>query len=130
MCCFHERDGSTQSGGDVLRLNSRERFATILADLFTELNLHHKEECIPVGCVSPAAVDVSHAPMPCMPPCHAHPSRHAHPLPCTPLCHACPPATHAPHAMHAPCHTCPPAMHTPAMHTPSNARPRQCTPLP
>ena len=74
-----------------------------------EIDFSCKQECIPVGCVSPrigrpylvvcvcvggACVAYTppamHAPQPCMPPCHTHPQpcmlpSHAFPLPCTPL---------------------------------------------
>ena len=59
---------------------------------------HHKQECIPVGCVPPAAIAIF---LPHLPPATHTPAMHI-PLPCTP------PATHAP-----PCHAHPPAMHIP-----------------
>ena len=81
--------------------------------------LHSVQECIPVGCVPPASVAVSSAPMPYF--CHAYPPpppsytpsfapHHAHPLPhMCPPCHAHPPITmHAPFAMPTPLHhACP-----------------------
>ena len=103
---------------------------------------YFKQECIPVGCVPPAAVAVSpamYAPCHACPPCHTCPLCHAHlpamhvPLtmhasfsPDTPLF-----ATHAPFhhacpsfAMHAPLyhvspihHACPPLPHMPPYHT-------------
>ena len=64
-----------------------------------------KQECIPVGCVPPAAMAVypaTHIPLPCSPP-----AIHA-PLPrMSSAMHALL-AMHAPSAMHAPCHACPP----------------------
>ena len=97
----------------------------------------YQQECIPVGCVLPAAIAIfpaMHTPLPCMPQPCMPPAIHA-PLcqACPPAkhapCHACPPATHAPlpcmlPTMHAPlpctppCHACPPAMHSPLTHTP------------
>ena len=74
------------------------------------------QECIPVGCISPASVAISLAlmsPLPCTP----------LPLPCMPPSHTCPlshmpSATHAP-TLHVPCHAHPSAMHIPHhTHTP------------
>ena len=99
-----------------------------------------EQECIPVGCVLPAAVaafPVTNGPPPQMLP----PSPHM-PPPFTmhvPLCHACPLATHTPtfphtHPItthtpspHTPLyHICPPAMF--AMHAPQAKRtPKACT---
>ena len=62
----------------------------------------HQPECIPVGCVPPAAIaffPATHAPLPRMSP------HHTCPLP--PPCMSTQPCT-SPLAMHAPCHTCPP----------------------
>ena len=60
---------------------------------------HQRQECIPVGCVPPAAVAVS-------PAMHAPP--HTNPL----AMHTCPPAMHTPnHACLRPC--MPPTMHGP-----------------
>ena len=66
-----------------------------------------EQECIPVGCILPAAVAFS-------PATHAPPPRPRTLLPCMP------PATYAPHAhsRHAcppPCHTHPTAMHAPTV---------------
>ena len=58
-----------------------------------------QKECIPVGCVPPAAAAISpatHAPS--RP--HTSPLPRMPPQPCMPPCHA-----HSP-AMHSPCHTC------------------------
>ena len=98
----------------------------------TRIKPLHKQECIPVGCIPPAAVATSPAkhiplhhecvPLPCMPPLpHTHPfTTHA------PLGQACPPPLPCmpPFAMHAlllPCtlpftmhallgHACPPTL--------------------
>ena len=52
-----------------------------------------EQECIPVGCVPPAAIAVSpatHAPChACSPATYSPPTMHA-PLPCMSPCHACP----------------------------------------
>ena len=118
-----------------------------------------KQECIPVGCVPPAAVTVSPAthynPLP--PPSRKPPATHA-PCHATPR-HTCPPATHAPlpymppppctspttyapPATHAPLQHMPPATHIPlphtypchtcppAMHAPATHIPLSCTPPP
>ena len=72
-----------------------------------------------------------HAPLPCIPPCHA-----IHPPPCTPPpCtpgHTCPPGMHtAPWATHAPLatHTCP-AMHAPQGHSQQTCPPAMHAPPP
>ena len=97
-------------------------------DLKTQLqsfyDFNFKQECIPVGCVPPAAVTVScHAcPLSCMP-CATH-APHAHPLPCMP------PATHAPPTMHAPFHIRPPIMHAPLPCMPPTTYTSNTCPLP
>ena len=60
-------------------------------------DLKIKKECIPVGCVPPAAMVIS-------------PATHTSPLPCMPpAMHAAPPTMQTPPAMHAsPCHARPP----------------------
>ena len=103
--------------------------------------LESLQECIPVGCVTSAAVAVSpamRAPLPHIPPlphtspCHAHPLPCMPPLPCTPPpCHTCPPAMHAPPPHTPPCHTCPlPCMPPHHTHTPATHAPLTCTPPP
>ena len=84
-----------------------------------------KQECIPVGCVSSAAVDClfchGHTPVQYMPPVRYAPLSCSHtmhaphhacpppcmpppcmPPPCMPPCHACPPFPHAPPLLHMP----------------------------
>ena len=91
-----------------------------------EVMSYVKQECIPVGCVTSAAVAVSPA-MHCSIATHApamHTPRHTCPLPCTPLYHTHPPAMHAPpSAVHAPLPCMPPAMHAPVMHIPCHTFP-------
>ena len=113
------------------------------------------QECIPVECLTSAAVAVSPAmhapchgcpllamhatchacPLPCMPTCHTCP------LPCMPPCHTCPlphmPLPHMPPVIHAPCYACPlscmpPVTHAPSptMHAPCHAYPLPHIPLP
>ena len=56
------------------------------------------------------------APPLCMPFCHACPF-HTHPLPCMPPCHTHPSCQCMPPAMYAPCHACPPPHMPPTTHT-------------
>ena len=67
------------------------------------------QECIPVGCVPPAAVAVSPATHAPPPPHHARPWPHMTPCYAHPLSHAYPPVTHAPPLSHA----CSPTTHPP-----------------
>ena len=74
-----------------------------------------QQECIPVGCVPPAAIAIfptTHAPH------HARPPHNTYPPATHAPCHACPPTTHTPLPHMPPRHACPPAMHVPpATHT-------------
>ena len=106
-----------------------------------------KQECIPVGCILSAAVDISpamHAPHHAHPLPHTH-HWHTHPChtcphspPCTPLTihapsHAypnhtstlwcMPPTMNTPLLCMPPSHVCPPATHLLAMHVPNAMHP-------
>ena len=61
-------------------------------NIFKKTKKCNKQECIPVGCVTSAAVAVSLA---------MHTPRHAHPYAMHAPCNACPPPCMPP------CHTCP-----------------------
>ena len=97
----------------------------VASPIFSEWLLWHhskEQECIPVGCVPPAAMAVSpatHVPChACLPAKHVPPAMHA-PLLCTPPCHT------------PPYHAHPPAMHAPLPHMPpGHACPLPCMPPP
>ena len=90
------------------------KFLTVLVQKFKK---KCKQECIPVGCIPPAAVAIS--------PAMHGPTRHTptmHAPPCTPL------TMHAPHHAYPLPHM-PPAMHTPTTHTAGRTCPLPCMPL-
>ena len=60
-----------------------------------------------------------HAPLPSMPPCHAHPPATQHPLPCTSPCQTCPPPCMPPtHTVFLPCMPTLPCTPRPLHHPP------------
>ena len=101
---------------DQLKSEGESKCLNLTATVqFWPLKIFWKQECIPVGCVPPAAIAVfpnTHQTTPHPPTPYTPPS----PTTCMP------PAMHAPPPLHIPsCHTCPPPPPPTTMHAPSPA---------
>ena len=84
------------NNGWCLVIRAFQNIEYTVATTPTDLSIRSQveQECIPAGCVPSAAVAVSpatHAPLPYTPLTY-----HTHPLPCMPPCHIHPTAMHAP----------------------------------
>ena len=91
----------------LLIVDSPPEICLINISVRKHIRKQKQQECIPVGCVPPAAIDV-------FPATYAPHATHA-PLPHMPHCHACS------------CHTHLPAMHAPTTHVPPPWTPWPCT---